>query len=201
MKFGFNLQMYMKVSDDEHVKQLQVLEHSSKEVIRGITVLSQGRLPQEFFSDSQLKDILSEVQKMVQKGHPNYALAAEHISHYRDMKLVTFAVDQQTHSLIVTFPVFIQDFRRPPLSLFEIETVPVPIPDENAKADSYSQVQVIKPYIAVGMEYYIELRMTEMIMCRSIRFTYYCEELFVVKHKSAYGCSSMPYFMIWVRKE
>ena len=143
MKLGFNLQMYMKVSDDEHVKQLQVLEHSSKEVIRGIIVLSQGRLPQEFFSDSQLKDILSEVQKMVQKGHPNYALAAEHISHYRDMKLVTFAVDQQTHSLIVTFPVFIQDYRRPPLSLFEI-------PDENAKADSYSQVKVIKTCLHSG---------------------------------------------------
>ena len=110
---------------------------------------------------------------MVQKGHPNYALAAEHISHYRDMKLVTFAVDQQTHSLIVTFPVFIQDYRRPPLALFEIETVsvPIPIPDENEKADSYSQVQVKKPYIAVGSEYYIELRMTEMIMCRSIRLT------------------------------
>ena len=57
MKFGFDLQMYRKVSDDEHVKQLQVLEHSSKDVIRGITVLSQGRLPQEFFSDSRLKDI------------------------------------------------------------------------------------------------------------------------------------------------
>ena len=42
MKFGFDLQMYMKVSDDEYVKQLQVLEHSSKDVIRGITVLSQG---------------------------------------------------------------------------------------------------------------------------------------------------------------
>ena len=89
------------------------------------------------------------MQNIVKKGHPNYALAAEHISHYRDMKLVTFAVDQQTHSLIVTFPVFIQDYRRPPLSLYEIETVPVPIPDENTKADSYSQVQVPKPYIAV----------------------------------------------------
>ena len=129
MKFGFDLQMYMKVSDDEQVKQLQVLECSSKEVIRGMTVLSQGRLPQEFFSDSQLKKILSEVQEMVQKGHPNLALAVEHISHYRDMKLVTFAVDQQTHSLIVTFPVFIQDYGRPPLSLFEIEKVPVLIPD------------------------------------------------------------------------
>ena len=27
-------------------------------------------------------------------------------------------------------------------------------------------------------------------MCKSFRFTYYCEELFVVKHKSAYGCGS-----------
>ena len=53
MKFGFDLQMYMKVSDDEHVKQLQVLEHSSKDMIRGIKVLSQGRLPQKKFSDSQ----------------------------------------------------------------------------------------------------------------------------------------------------
>ena len=94
----------MKVSDDEHVKQLQVLERASKEVIRGITVLSQGRLPQEFFSDSRLKEILSEVQKMVKKGHPNYALAADHISHYRDMKLVTFAVDQQTSFIDSDFP-------------------------------------------------------------------------------------------------
>ena len=61
MKFGFDLQMYMKVSDDEHVKQLQVLECSSKDVLRGIMVLSQGRLPHKFFSDSQLMKILSEV--------------------------------------------------------------------------------------------------------------------------------------------
>ena len=80
------------------------------------------------------------------------------------------------------------------MSLFEIETVPVLIPDENEKADSYSQVQVEKPYIVVGSEYYIELRMTEMIMCRSIRFTYYCEELFVVKHKSAYRCGSTIFY-------
>ena len=90
---------------------------------------------------------------------------------------------------------FIQEYRRPPLLLFEIETVPVLIPDENEKADSYSQVQVIKPYIVLGMEYYIELRMTEMIMCKSIRFMYYCEELFVVKHKSAYGCGSAIFYM------
>ena len=110
------------------------------------------------------------------------------------MKLVTFGVNQHIHSLIVTFPVFIQDYRRPLLSLFGIETVPIPIPDENEKADSYSQVKVEKPYIVVGMEYYIELGMTEVIMCKSIRFMYYCEELFVVKHKSVYGCRSAIFY-------
>ena len=81
MKFGFDLQMYMKVSDDECVKQLQVLEDSSKDMNRGITVLSQVRSPQEFVLDSRLMEIMSEVQQMVQKGHPNYAQAVEHISH------------------------------------------------------------------------------------------------------------------------
>ena len=159
MRFGFDLQMHMKVSDDEHVKQLQVPECSSKDVIRGITELSQERLPQEFFSDSRLQSIISKVETMVHKEYPNYALAMEHVSHYRDMKLVTFAVDQQTHSLVVTFPVFIEAYRRPPLSLFEIKTVPVPIPDENEKDDSYLQIVVVKPYITVGMEYSIELGM------------------------------------------
>ena len=84
------------------------------------------------------------------------------------MKLVTFLVDQKTHSLIVAFPVFIQDYRRPPLSLYEIESIPVPIPHKNERAESYSEVITQKPYIAAGSEYYIELRMTEMIMCKSI---------------------------------
>ena len=36
------------------------------------------------------------------------------------MKLVTFAVDQEAHALIVAFPVFIKDYRKPSLSMFEI---------------------------------------------------------------------------------
>ena len=43
--------------------QLQVLEWASKDVLRGISILSQGRLPQEFFSDKQLLDILNKLRK------------------------------------------------------------------------------------------------------------------------------------------
>ena len=36
--------------------------------------------------------------------------------------------------------------------------------------------------------------MTELVMCKSIRYTYYCEELFVVKHKSKHSCASAIFY-------
>ena len=87
------------------------------------------------------------------------------------------------YSLILAFPAFIKNFKQLPLSLFEIKMVPVPIVDKNKLANSYSQVVIQKDYIAAGVDYYIQLRLTELIMCKNIRYIYYCEELFVVKHK------------------
>ena len=131
---------------------------------------------------------------MVQKQYPDYILAADHISHYRDMKSVTFAVDRVVHSLIVSFPVFIKDYKQQSLAMYEIESVPIPIPDKNTKANSYSQIRIHKQYIAVGEDYYIQLHMTELIMCKSIKYTYYCEELFVVKHKNKHSCASAIFY-------
>ena len=131
---------------------------------------------------------------MVKKQYPDFELAATHISHYCDMKMVTFAVDQQTHSLIVIFPAFIKDYKQPPLALFEIESVPVPIRDKNKLADSFSQVVIEKPYLAPGKDYYIQLCMTELAMCKDIRYIYYCKELFVVKHKSKHSCTSAIFY-------
>ena len=90
------------------------------------------------------------------------------MSHYHDMKMVILVVDQQTHSLIVVFPAFIKDYKQPPLALFEIESVPVPIKNKNKQADSFSQVVIEKPYIAAGKDYYIQLHMTELAMCKNI---------------------------------
>ena len=104
---------------------------------------------------------------MVKKQYPDYEVAATHISHYHDMKMVTFALDQQMHSFIVVFLVFIKDYKQPPLALFEIESVPVPIKDKNKQANSYSQLVIEKPYIAVGNDYYIQLHMTELAMCKN----------------------------------
>ena len=33
-----------------------------------------------------------------------------------------------------------------------------------------------------------------MLMCKSIEYIYYCEELFVVKHKSKHSCASAIFY-------
>ena len=194
LDYSVELQLFLELAQEEHVTKYKEVYKAGKELLDAMAVLSQRRLPRSLFPDQRIKGILAQVDRMVKMSYPDYELAANHISHYRDMELVTFSVDRITHSLIVTFPVFIKDFKQPPLSLFEIETVPVPIPDRNRQADSYSQVRIQKDYIVAGMDYYIQMRMTEMLMCKSIGYIYYCKELFVVKHKSKHSCASAIFY-------
>ena len=190
VNYNFEVMMYMKNVREEHVVTYTEAVKAARDFLDGIAIVTQGRLPRALISDNQLRKILGKVDAMVKRNYPDYVLAAKHISHYRDMKMVTFSVDQQAHSLIVTFPAFIKNYKQPPLSLYEIETVPVPTIDKNVKANSYSQVRIEKSYIAAGTDYYIQLRVSELLMCKSIRHIYYCEELFVIKHKSRHSCVS-----------
>ena len=112
---------------------------------------------------------------------------------YYDMKFVTFGIDNQ-RNLIVQFPVFVHPYNQQHLTLYQLETVPVPIMDENEKAQSYTYLQVRKPYIALNSETYISLRIQELETCKRIGYEFNCEVLFVVKHKSQYSCESMIFF-------
>ena len=109
------------------------------------------------------------------------------------MKLVTFGIDNQ-RNLIIQFPVFVQTYTQTRLTLYQIETVPVPILDANNKAQSYTQLKIEKPYIAFNEETYISLCLWELNTCKKIWYEYFCEELFVVKSKHKYSCASTVYF-------
>ena len=109
------------------------------------------------------------------------------------MKLAIFGVDTDGN-MVVAFPVFVKDHTSELKTLYEIETVKVPIPDKNKAADSYSEVKYSKPYLAINDDYYIQLRIQELRMCKQIRHTYYCEELFLVKHKSKHSCEGAIFY-------
>ena len=109
------------------------------------------------------------------------------------MKLITFGIDKEIN-FIIQFPVFIQPFTQQPLILYQIETIPVPILDQNTQAHSYTHLQVDKSYIALNSETYITIRQQKLRTCKRIGYEFYYEELFVVKHKSKCSCKSVIYF-------
>ena len=109
------------------------------------------------------------------------------------MKLVTFGIDRDSN-LIIQFPVFVQPYTQQLLILYQIETLPVPIVDQNKQANSYTHVQITRPYNALNSETHISIRHQEPRMCRRFHYEFYCEEPFRVKHTTKYSCGSAIYF-------
>ena len=185
--------LYTEALKEKYIRLYEALEHELHMLLRSIEVLSKGYLPAHLFPPSKLAEISQKAIDMIKTKNPDYVLALPHIVDYYDMRLVTFGVDDQG-KLVVCFPIFIKDFKKEPMTLYQLETVKVPVTDENKAADSYTEVAVSKPYLASNREYYIQLVLPELVMCKKIRHTYYCEELFLVKHKTKHSCESAIFY-------
>ena len=142
---------------------------------------------------SKLKEILNEVRMALQTNNPDYNLVINRLDIYYDMQLVTFGIDKDMN-LIIQFPIFIQLYAQQSLILYQLETVLVSIIDQNTQAHSYTQLQVEKLYIALNSETFISLQQQELRSCKGIDYEFYCEELFMLKHKSRFSCESAIYF-------
>ena len=81
--------------------------------------------------------------------------------------MVTFGRDNQ-RNLIVQFPVFVQPYTQKRFIMYQIETVPVTILDENEQVHSYTELKIEKPYTALNEEIYITLHTQELKMCKKI---------------------------------
>ena len=158
-----------------------------------VRVLAKGYLPNLLITSLKLKEILSEVRIAIRKTNPDYNLVIERLHLHYDMKLVTFGIDKE-RNLIIQFPVFIQPYIQQPLILYQIETVLVPVIDQNTQTHSYTHLQINKLYIALNSETYITIRQQDLRTCEKIGYKFYCEELFVVKHKSKNSCEGAIYF-------
>ena len=99
------------------------------------------------------------------------------------MKLVAFRIDRK-RNLIIQFLIFMQPHTQQPLTLYQLETVSVPIIGKNTKADSYIQLQIKRPYSALNIDTCIKVRQQELATCKRIGYEFFCEEPFVVRHKS-----------------
>ena len=147
---------------------------------KAIRVLSKGYLPISVMPPSKLEAILEQVKLVLVKTNKDYDLVLTRLYLYYDMKLVTFGIDNQKN-LIIQFSVFVQPYTQMRLTLYQIETVPVPILDANNKAKSYTQLKMDKPYIALNEETYISLHPKELNICKRIGYEYFLKSYLLSK--------------------
>ena len=160
---------------------------------KAIRNLANGYLPISLLTPLKLKEILTSVKETLTKTNPDFDIVIKTLHLYYDMKLVTFGIDRD-RVLIIQFPIFVQPYTQQLLILYQLETVPGSIVDKNTKADSYTQLQIKKLYLALNTETYKSIRQQETAMCKRIGYEFLCKELFVVRHKSRYSCESAIYF-------
>ena len=119
--------------------------------VKAIRILAKGYLPISLITPYKLQE-----KETLIKSNPDYDIVIKRLHLYYDMKLVTFRIDKD-RNLIIQFPIFIQPYTQQPLILYQLETVPVPIIDYNPNAQSYTELKIKKPYIALNSKTYINI--------------------------------------------
>ena len=166
-----------------------------REFYNAINVLNSGRLPNNLFPPRLLQKLARHSQELIQKSHPQWELAIPNLVDYYKMQIVTFSVDRSDRSLVVAFPILHKRVNQKPYKLYEIETVHVPIQDQNPQANSYTRAIIQKPYIGTGPTSYIEMTIPEIRMCKQVLETFYCDEAFLVRDIfNAPSCASSLYY-------
>ena len=171
--YAINSLLFLTTVRKKYVRMYERFLNQLRQYSQAIRVLSKGYLPITLLSPSKLNIILHKVRETVQKENKDYDILIKQLYLYYDMKLVTFGIDKK-RNLRVQFPVFVHPQNQQHLTLYQLETVPVPIIDRNKNAQSYTHLQVTKPYIALNSETYISLRIQELEACKKVGYEFYC---------------------------
>ena len=155
--YAINSVLFLSMVREKYVKMYERFIEELKMYSKAIRVLSKGYLPISLLPPSKLQKILKEVRIAIAKSNKDYDLVLTRLYLYYDMKLVTFGKNNH-RNLILQFPVFVQPYTQKRLIMYQIETVPVPILDENEQVQSYTELKIDKPYIALNEEIYIMFR-------------------------------------------
>ena len=143
--YSINSLLYLRTIQDKYIALYRELITQLHIYTSAIRVLAKGYQLNTLITLVKLKEILNEVGKALQVTNPDYHLVIDRLHLYYDMQLVTFGIDKD-RNLIIQFPFFIQPYTQQPLILYQLETEPVLILDQNDKVQPYTHLQTKKPH-------------------------------------------------------
>ena len=125
---------------------------------------------------------------------PEYEPVFTSVYHYYGNSLASFT--NTIDDLLLQLPILIKLKVQVPMSLFSIETVPVPLDAETYIGDKRKYTEIIPKaeYIALTDNNYVPLPQAQISLCAKIGYTYYCEYAHLLKKRTEHTCMSAIYY-------
>ena len=147
----------------------------------GIENLNSGYLSHHILDPQVLTKYLEIMEDDLEDTAPEYEPIFTSVYQYYGNSLASFT--NTIDDLLLQLPIFIKLKVQVPMSLFSIETLPVPLDAETYIGDKreYTQIILETEYIALTDNNYVPLTQVQISLCAKIGYTYYCEYAYLLK--------------------
>ena len=160
----------------------------------GIENLNLGYLTHRILYPQVLAKFLETIKDDLEDKAPEYEPVFTSVYQYYGNSLASFT--NTIDDLPLLLPILIKLKVQIPMSLFSIETVPIPLDAETYLGEKREYTQIIPEteYIALTDNNYVPLTQAQISLCAKIGYTYYCEYAHLLKKCTEHTCMSAIYY-------
>ena len=169
-------------------------ESALDDTLIGIEHLNSGYLTHHILESSTLARYLEAVEDNLEETAPAFEPVFTNVYQYYGNLLISFT--NIIDDLLLQLPILIKLKVQVPMSLFSIETAPVPLDAETYLGEKREYTQIIPEteLIALTENNYIPLTQAQILLCAKIGYMYYCEYAHLLKKRTEHTCMSAIYY-------
>ena len=156
--------------------------------------MNSGYLTHHILEPSTLAQYLEAVEDDLEETAPAFEPVFTNVYQYYGNSLMSFT--NIIDDLLLQLPILIKLKVQVPMSLFSIETAPVPLDAETYLGEKREYTQIIPEteLIALTKNNYIPLTQAKILLCAKIGYMYYCEYAHLLKKRMEHTCMSAIYY-------
>ena len=169
-------------------------ESALDDTLIGIEHLNSGYLTHRILDPKILAQYLEAIEDDLEETAPAFEPVFTNVYQYYGNSLISFT--NIIDDLLLQLPILIKLKVQVPMSLFSIETAPVPLDAETYLGEKreYSQIILETELIALTKNNYIPLTQAQILLCAKIGYMYYCEYAHLLKKCTEHTCMSAIYY-------
>ena len=169
-------------------------ESALDDTLIGIEHLNSGYLTHCILEPRTLARYLEAVEDDLEETAPAFEPVFTNAYQYYGNLLISFT--NIIDDLLLQLPILIKLKVQVPMSLFSIETAPVPLDAETYLGEKREYTQIIPEteLIALTENNYIPLTQAQILLCAKIGYMYYCEYAHLLKKRTEHTCMSATYY-------